>query len=175
MTQGTSEEDLSLFCQIQYPSLVGLLSFFCGDRWVAEELAQEALARLCRDWRKVRSMDNPEAWLRRVAINQAKSRYRRRVAEHRAAERIRASRLVPNQEHDPAESIAMREEISALPHRQKTVLVLRYYGGLSFPEIASTLDLPEGTVKSHARRALQRLRRELDLADQEEEEHAKQH
>lgn len=175
MSYGKSDEDLILFCQIQYPDLVGLLSLYCRDQWTAEELAQESLARLCRDWRKVRSMDNPEAWLRRVAFNLAKSRFRRQLAERRARERIQALASGVRGEPDSVESIFVREAVAALPHHQKAVVVLRYYGGLSFPEIATTLDLPEGTVKSHAHRALHRLRRELDLEESKEEEHENQY
>ncbi|MDQ4125469.1 MAG: hypothetical protein M3134_07710, partial [Actinomycetota bacterium] len=78
------------FCRREHGRIVGLLSLYCGDAAVAEELAQDALARVCRDWRKVRRMDYPEAWASRVAINLANSHFRRRAAEKRARERLAA-------------------------------------------------------------------------------------
>lgn len=136
------------------------MSLYCGDRTTAEELAQDALAVLCRDWAKVRKLDHPEAWVQRVGINLANSHYRRRAAERRARQRLEAT---PGQTsvaaRDP-EALALREALVELPKRQRAVLVLRFYGDLTFPEIAATLDMPLSTVKSLARRALQRLRQD---------------
>ena len=59
--------DLTEFCEAEWPRLVGALSLYTGDADLAEELAQEAVVRACRHWRKVRSMEAPAAWLHRVA------------------------------------------------------------------------------------------------------------
>src|SRR5688500_2782768 len=83
-----AEADLTHFCQTQYPRLVGTLALFCGDRLVAEELAQEALARACAQWDRVSTMTAPAGWTHRVAINLANSRFRRLAAERRARERV---------------------------------------------------------------------------------------
>ena len=79
-------EDAGLrdFCTAEYPRLLGTLTLYCNDRGVAEELAQEALARACVSWPKVRGMDAPGAWIHRVAMNLANSHFRRRGAERRA-------------------------------------------------------------------------------------------
>ena len=69
----------------EYRDLTGFLSLYCGDGLLAEELSQEVMIRVCRDWTKVRSMENPRAWCRRVGINVANSRFRRTVAERRRA------------------------------------------------------------------------------------------
>jgi RNA polymerase sigma-70 factor (sigma-E family) len=162
-----SREELTLFCQAEYPSLVGLLGLYCGDLFLAEELAQEALARACRDWRKVRAMDRPDAWLRRVAMNLAKSRFRRRHAEHRANQRLQARTTDVHEDPDTARALSVRQAISALPHRQKAVLILHYYGDLTLAQVAEVLDCSEGTVKSLAHRAVQRLRHESGLLESE--------
>ena len=74
-------DELGAFCRAEWSRLVGALSLYTGDADLAEELAQEAVARVCRHWRKVRKMDAPAAWLHRVARNLAHSHYRRaRVA-----------------------------------------------------------------------------------------------
>jgi RNA polymerase sigma-70 factor, ECF subfamily len=68
------------FCQTEYGRLVGTLTLYTSDPDLAAELAQEALARACRHWRRVRDMDEPGAWLYRVALNLANSTFARRRA-----------------------------------------------------------------------------------------------
>lgn len=133
---------------------------------MAEELAQETLARVCRDWRKVRSLDSPEAWAQRVAINLANSFFRRRAAERRAKSRL-ASRaeIDTGTTAEAADAIAVRQAVAALPRRQRTALVLRYFADLTFAEVAELMDCPEATAKSLARRSLQRLRTESGLME----------
>lgn len=153
-------EDLEAFCHAEYAPLVGLLGLYCGDGHVAEELTQEALARACRDWRRVRTMTRPDAWLRRVAINLARSRFRRLLAERRANERSFGRSETAHHDPDAAARVAVRDAIAALPHRQKAVLILLYFGDMTMAQVAEVLDCPEGTVKSLSHRAIDRLRRQ---------------
>jgi hypothetical protein len=76
-------DELTTMCRAQHSRLVGMLALYCGDLDVSEDLAQEALVRLCRDWRHVQKLGNREAWLHRVAINLAHSQYRRKTIERR--------------------------------------------------------------------------------------------
>jgi RNA polymerase sigma factor (sigma-70 family) len=141
------------------------LSLLCGDGFVAEELAQDAFARLCRDWWRVRRMDHPEAWLQRVATNLALSRFRRRSAERRAKQKLEAGSL-PQPRPDHAGDLSVRQAVSALPPRQRAALVLRFYADLPFAEIAQLMDVKESTAKSLVAKALDRLRAQ-ELADKE--------
>ena len=70
------DDELAEFCHAEYRRLVGALSLYCRDRHVAEELAQDTLVRLIRDWSQVRRLDSPSAWAHRVAINLANSHLR---------------------------------------------------------------------------------------------------
>lgn len=149
--------DLESFCARTHPRIVGSLSLLCGDAHAAEELAQDAFARLCRDWWRVRKMDHPEAWLHKVAINLATSRWRRRSAERRAKQRLEGA-LVVEPPLDRAADLAVRSAVAALPARQRTALVLRYYLDLTFAEIARLMDVKESTAKSLVAKALDRLR-----------------
>ncbi|HEY7874361.1 MAG TPA: sigma factor, partial [Actinomycetota bacterium] len=85
----TSPEPRALadLCEQEYPRLIGALSLYCGDRALAEEFAQEALARLCLHWHKVARMQSPRAWVHRVGINVAHSHFRRVVAERKIRSR----------------------------------------------------------------------------------------
>lgn len=82
--------DAASFCADVYPRLVGSLSLYVGDRYLAEELAQEALLRACRQWPAVSRMDTPDGWTWRVAVNLANSHFRRRRAAARASRRLAA-------------------------------------------------------------------------------------
>lgn len=84
---GAPPDDLSAFCQREHPRLVGALSLYCGDALLAQELAQEALVRVCQRWEQVHAKGSPQAWAHRVALNLAHSWYRRRSAERRALAR----------------------------------------------------------------------------------------
>ncbi|MDP9224734.1 MAG: RNA polymerase sigma factor [Actinomycetota bacterium] len=130
---------------------------YCGNIDVAEELAQETLMRVVRDWRKVQKMESPEAWAHRVALNLANSLFRRRVAEARAKERIAGQprRSVPP---PSARDIAVRQAVTTLPRRQKTALMLRYFAGLSVRETAEVMQCPQGTVKTLTFQAVATLR-----------------
>lgn len=165
MGSSKADSDVALFCERHYPLLVGFLSLYTSDHAASEEIAQESLTRLCSSWKKVRRMDNPDRWLRRVAINLARSRYRRWRSESRAVERLSARTREAHNDIDVATRLSVRRAIAALPDRQKAVIVLHYYCDLPFREVAETLDLPEGTVKSLAHRAAEHMRRHLSPID----------
>src|SRR5436190_23090799 len=76
--------DLSEFYSAEYPRLVGVLTLYCGDGELANDLAQETMARACRDWSKVSVLDSPEGWVYRVGMNLAHSWLRRSFTGRRA-------------------------------------------------------------------------------------------
>lgn len=163
-----SSPELVAFCEDAYPRLVRMLGLYCGSREVAEELAQETLARVWRHWRKVQGLDQPLAWAQRVGLNLAKSHFRSTSAERRAKKRLEGRPVQTHTDPDAADKQAVRDAISRLPDRQKTVLLLHYYLDLSFAQVADWMNAPEGTVKSLAHRAVKRLREEEGLLDLEE-------
>lgn len=145
--------ELEVFTAREMPRVVGSLALYCGDRDVAEELAQEALVRVCRDWEQVKAMEHPGAWLHRVAINLAHSHYRRRQAGRRARRRVEARAGVPALLPDTADALAVRDALARLPDRHRRVLVLRYWADLSMAETAVALDVSLSAAKSRASRA----------------------
>jgi RNA polymerase sigma-70 factor (sigma-E family) len=155
--------DLTEFCRAEWPRLVGAVSLYTGDADLAEELAQEAIAKVCRHWRRVRAMDAPSAYLHRIARNLAHSHFRRVRARKRAYERVgQPLDLVDARD----ETIAIRAAVAALPERERDAVVLRFYVGCSVRETADVLGCPEGTVKSLTHRAIGRLR-DAGLVDEE--------
>lgn len=157
-----ASSELEAFCRREYPRLVGSLSLHCGDTGVAEELAQETLARVCDRWERVRAMDAPGAWAHRVAINLANSHFRRRQAERRANARHGDDSARGYPDEDVAGAVVVREAVAALPQKQRTVLALRYYLGLSVAETAEVMRVTPDAVKQHTRRAVAALRGRFD-------------
>lgn len=140
------------------PRLLAFLSLQYGPH-VAEELAQEALARAHLHWHTVRELPRPQAWVFRVAMNLGASWRRRRAAERRALERVgRDARSAPPwPDHDAA--LAVRDAVMALPRRARTIVLLRYFADLSIAETAAVLRCSSGTVKSDTHDAVAALRR----------------
>lgn len=153
-------DDVGAFCRAMHPRLVGALALHCGDRDVAEELAQEALARVWERWPSVRSMDAPESWTFRVAFNLAASRYRRRAAERRARARVGPA---DDSTPDVASALAVRAAVAALPPRQRAAVVLRYFADLPVEETAAALGCAPGTVKSLTSQAIATLRDRFEV------------
>ena len=150
------------FLRALHPRLVGGLTLHCGDPAVAEEVAQETLARVWTRWPSVRDHAAPEAWAWRVALNLSASWFRRRAAERRANAKVGQ----PPDElpvADPDDRVAVRAAVAALPPRQRAVLVLRYFDDLSVADAAVALGCAEGTVKSLTHHAITALRGRLDV------------
>jgi len=162
-----ADDDLADFCRDVWPRLVGSLSLYLGRRDLAEEIAQEALVRVCQRWRSVRNADSPAAWAHRVAFNLAKSHFRRESTRRRVwARAVEPARIV---HVDQVVGIATRDALQSLPPAQRQALVLRYYADLSVRDVAALMHCPENTVKTHTRRALERLRASGLLDDDVEE------
>ena len=124
-----------------------------GDRGVAEDLCQEALARAYSSWRRVAGYD--EAWVARVTTNLAIGRWRK------------DRRLVSGERHDlrpvadpvdPAVRVELVAALRALPRRQREVVALRYLADLPEAAVAAALGCSTGSVKQHAHRGLAALR-----------------
>ncbi len=157
--------DARTFCDAQWGPLVGVLTVKLGDREVATELAQEALARAWERWPEVSVMDHPDRWVFRVALNLASSWIRRRAAERRARQRLRAGRPDPGRHLATAEVVDLRDAVRSLPKREREVITLRYYGDRSVADVAELLGISEGTVKAAAHAARNRLRSRLELGE----------
>lgn len=156
--------ELEEFCRSEHVRLVGLLTLHVGDVGTAEELAQDAFARVCEHWPRVSEMANRRAWLNRVALNLANSWFRRKGAERRARARHGPDLDVPR-EADSADAIAVREAVAALPCRQRMALVLRYYEDLSVAQTSEVMGCADGTVKALTHHAIRALRDHAGLLD----------
>ena len=160
MSAGGPEE----YCRALWPRLAASMAYLTGDVGAGEDLAQEALTRTWVRWGRVSRLDSPEAWTYRVALNLARSSYRRRQAEGRALALVGESVIAVDA--NTAEAIAVRDAVVDLPERMRAALVLRYFADLPVNEVAEILDCAPGTVKSLTSQAIDRLRTVITFDDE---------
>jgi RNA polymerase sigma-70 factor (ECF subfamily) len=145
----------------QYRRLVALLTAVAGSRQEAEEAVQEAFVRALGLTGRRAVVDDPEAWLYRVAVNVLRSRWRRVLVGRRATATIAARQAVEPGVHERSDSrMALLAALRRLPFEQREALALHYLADLPVDAIARRLGAPVGTVKarlSRGRDALGRL------------------
>ena len=127
-----------------------------GDHHAAQDLVQAALVKTATHWPRVLAGGDPEAYVRRVMINENISSWRRRVPRPVATV---PDRPVADEAGRTESRLAVAAALRQLPPRQRAVVVLRFYEDLSEAETASLLGCSVGTVKSQTHDALVRLRR----------------
>jgi RNA polymerase sigma-70 factor (ECF subfamily) len=127
-----------------------------GDE--AEELAAEAFTRAYDRWSSVRRHPAPAAWVLRVTVNLALDQTRRRRVE--VVDESTADTTDPAQDR-VAERLALSAALGALSTKQRHAIALRYLAGCQEEEVAAALGVSTGTVKTHLRRGLDHLRRQL--------------
>lgn len=150
--------DVSALHQAHWPGLWRLAVLLTSDGEVAEDLVQEAFARLLRVSGRRRGPDpgTEVAYLRRTVVNLSNSRFR-----HLGVARRHAPSLVADGDHPSAEAEAgtsadgrrVRAAVAALPARQRACTVLHYFEGLTDAEVAAVLGISNGSVKTHLHRA----------------------
>jgi len=150
------------FAAARLPAVLKFAAVLTGDRSLAEDVVQEVLIRANARWQLIGSVPRPEAYVRKMIVNEYLASRRRswRMVLSGAGSDIEGP-PTPDPAAGYAEREAMLAELGKLPRRQRAVVVLRYYEGLSFQEIAEVLGCTPGTARGHASRALAGLRIEL--------------
>ena len=146
-----------------YGRLVLQLFALCGSLTEAEDAVQEAFVKAIGQGRAFDTVNNPEAWLRTVALNHQRNSWRHAKVVRRFVTTVPGSRAVPELGPD---HVAIVRALTELDLDLRHVVTLRYLADMGTAEIAHELGVPEGTVKSRLSRARQRLASLLD--DREE-------
>lgn len=162
---GPGPNPLAALHREHYTSLVRLATLVVGDVGVAEQVTQDAFVRLQLRWGGLRRLDRAPAYLRSAVLNGARSHLRRR----RVSDRYDARRTVTPAAQTPesaALGLAEHERVVAalrrLPDRQREAVVLRYYLDLPEADIAATMGVARGSVKTHLHRGLAALAQHLE-------------
>jgi RNA polymerase sigma-70 factor (sigma-E family) len=143
------------FAAARLSALLRYAVLLTGDREQARDIVQDVLTRALVKWDRIGAVEEPYAYVRRMVTN-----------EHLSWRRRRRPRTVPLDIDPPGAPPQPPDDdmwrlLGTLPRQQRAVLVLRFYEGLSDPEIADVLGCRPGTVRSNASRALAALRIEL--------------
>lgn len=161
-----ADEAVEQLYAAHYRQLVRLSVLLVRDSETAEEVVQDAFVAMHGRWRSLRDPDKGLAYLRQTVVNRSRS-----VLRHRGVERRYADVLpLPAAEAPGADEAALASErrskvldaLRELPQRQREVITLRYYLDLSEEDIATTLGISRGAVKSHASRGAATLRTLLE-------------
>ena len=149
--RGRSREEARLreVYAASYARLVGQLVGVTGDPAEAEDVVMEAFARAAARPRELAELDNPEAWLRTVAVNLARSRWRRAMRRSHLLPRLVESGAYADL---PDDRLALMAALRRLPAAQREAIALHHLADLPVAEVALTLGVPEGTVKARLAR-----------------------
>jgi RNA polymerase sigma factor (sigma-70 family) len=147
---------------------VAAVALVAGSHEAAEDAVQEALVRAWERPETSERIESLPAWVTRVALNFSKSRLRRVRAEVRAIQRLGSRPERGSQ--DSGSRTDIERALQRISRRQREVTVLRYYLGMDVREIAETLGVSEGTVKTQLLRARRSLAPLLGEEDAEEVE-----
>lgn len=157
---GRAGPDFGTFVATRAETLVRTARGLLRDPQHAEDVVQDVLVKAHQRWASIAQMDHPEAYIRRMLVNEATSFWRRAVRREFATERL-PDPAIEDGSADRAERDLLLALIRRLPARQRAVLVLRHYEGLPDEEIAELLGSAPVTVRSNASRGLATLRRLL--------------
>jgi RNA polymerase sigma factor (sigma-70 family) len=162
--RATTEERLDFedLFRSEYPRLISSLQLLTGSRAEAEDLAQEALARVCERWSRVRGMDSPAGYLYTIALNLARKRARRL----RRGPVPDEPRSVPDPGETAERRAAIREALRSLSAKQREALVVVEWLGFSPAEAAALLGVSPESLRARLHRARSELRSRFGGTDE---------
>jgi RNA polymerase sigma factor (sigma-70 family) len=159
------------FYDAEHGPLLALLYAVTGSWQLAEDLAQETFTRAYLRWRKIGRYERPDAWLRTVALNLARSGFRRRRIEARARPRLAERTAVVDPDPLPEEVERFWAYVRELPRQQATAITLSYLEGRGPAEMTDILGCSAATARVHLHRARTRLQEamghHLDVVESE--------
>jgi RNA polymerase sigma-70 factor (sigma-E family) len=147
-----------------YRSLVRLAVLLVRDVATAEEVVQDSFIAMHGAWRRLRDSDKALSYLRQSVVNRSRSVLRHRIVVDRNAPKPAPD--MPSAEQGALSLLERSAVIAALrklPPRQREALVLKYYADLSEAQIAATMGISQGAVKSHTARGMASLRTVLEM------------
>jgi RNA polymerase sigma-70 factor (sigma-E family) len=155
--------DVAALYRRTWPRLIGVLVSIGGSRADAEEVAQDAYVKLLGRWDTIRRYDDPEAWVRAVAVRTLVSRLRRQQVARRALAKLTGPSMAIRGPDGDALDVAAA--LARITPEQRAVVVLHHVMDLPVEQIAEELQLPPGTVKSRLARARHALAPLLEVTE----------
>jgi RNA polymerase sigma-70 factor (sigma-E family) len=143
-------------------ALLRMAIMLTGNRADAEDLLQVALVKTYRSWSKINDRAALDAYVRRAMVNTHISWWRRRRVDEYPTDEL-PDQVVADHARDSDMAEVVRRALDRLPQRMRAAVMLRYFEDMTEPEIAATLGISLGTVKSTVSRAVARLRIDTEL------------
>lgn len=147
----------------QRPALMRFATILTNRTWLADDLVSDVLGRAFERWDRISRMSEPNAYVRKMIVNDYLSWHRRLARTSPRADVQPEMTQVADRAAEHAERDAMIRRLAGLPRRQRAAVVLRYYAGLSDADIAAHLGCRQPTVRSQISRALATLRLDLTM------------
>ncbi len=135
------------------------------DRAGAEDAVHDAFQKAWRHRDEIAQVRAPSAWLYSITIRTAISQQRRRKVRDLLPDRLRGHAPAPGPDELAEANILARQALGVLSSKQRAVVILHYYGGLTRSEIAAALDIPAGSVASRMSGAIKAMRSVGGLTD----------
>ena len=151
------QADFDAWVAARGPALVRLAWALTGSRADAEDVVQDALAKTLPRWQRIGTMEDPDAYVRRMIVNAHVSRWRRLGRRERLVADV-PERTTPADAVTYDERERLWQACRALPRDQRVAVVLRYYEQLEYDEIAALTGVREGSVRSRVSRGIVTLR-----------------
>jgi len=145
------------FVQEHQAQLLRFATVLCADRSLAEDVVQEVLIRVHNRWDVLRGYERPEAYVRKMIVNEHLS-WRRKWSRQVPAAEVRPPGEIPDHAAGHADRQALIAELARLPARQRTALALRYYCDLADPAIAEVMGCRPSAARAYIARGLAALR-----------------
>jgi RNA polymerase sigma-70 factor (sigma-E family) len=160
-----SDDDFIGLVHARWPALFRLAYLLTGSPTLAEDMLQTAFERTYAAWPRVRRMEAPDAYVRRVLVNAIVSERRTLRRRHEVVTDAVPEAPQPDEQERLVSRDLLWPLVCALPARQRAVVVLRYYEDLTELQISEVLGCSPGTVKSQAHDAMRSLRRAVDASE----------
>jgi RNA polymerase sigma-70 factor (sigma-E family) len=162
VTEWNADRAVTELYSEHYRALVRLAAMLVRDSQTAEEVVQDAFVAMHDGWQRLRDTEKALAYLRQAVVNRSRSVLRHRTVIDKNVQK--APPDMPSAEHGALVLLERHAVVAALRHlpdRQREAIVLRYYADLSEAEIATTMGISRGAVKSHTSRGMAALRAAL--------------
>jgi RNA polymerase sigma-70 factor (sigma-E family) len=159
----TWEKDFETFFLARRRLYLRIAFTIVGDWHRAEDATQDAFSSLYAKWTTIRGRE-PDPFARKVLVNACLRILRQRRQGHEHSAEPEALDVVPHDDPDPTSRLDLATALATLSPQHRAVIALRYLHDLSVAEVAATLRIPEGTVKSQSARGLLALRSHLGSA-----------
>ena len=158
--ESLTRRDAGWLGEIDRRSLLSAVTLICGDRLVAEEAIQEAMLRAWQRAKQGEPVDSWPKWILTVALNQTRSHFRRLRTERTALRRLAQEIAADSGDHGDrvTSGVDLVRAMSTLTRRQREVATLFYKLDMTVSEVAATLQIGPGTVKTLLHRARSQLR-----------------